>query len=192
VGCATPVIGAPVIVVLAGVSGSGKSTVGPLLAKRLNGTFADGDAFHPAANVAKMHAGVALTDADREPWLRAIEAWMDQRIAAGQTAVMACSALRRDFRDALRAGRPQVRLVLLDISREVAAARLAARHGHFFPAGLLDSQLRDLEPPAPGEPVLVVNADQPPGQIVTTITTRLRNPGAAYRGGRGRTARPEV
>jgi gluconokinase len=168
---------AAVIVVLAGVSGSGKSTVGPLLAEQLNGMFADGDAFHPAANVAKMHAGVPLTDADREPWLRAIEAWLDQRIAAGQTAVLACSALRRHYRDALRAGRPQVRLVLLNVSHEVAVARVVARHGHFFPRSLLDSQFRDLEPPAPDEPVLVVDADQPPAQIVADITAALRTAG---------------
>jgi gluconokinase len=165
---------AAVIVVLAGVSGSGKSTVGRLLAERLNGRFADGDAFHSAANVAKMHAGVPLTDADREPWLRAIEAWIDQRISAGQSAVVACSALRRGFRDALRAGRPQVRLVLLDVSREVVVARLTARHGHFFPGNLLDSQLRDLEPPGPDEPVLVVDADQPPVQIVADIIAGLQ------------------
>ncbi|HEX4062978.1 MAG TPA: gluconokinase [Streptosporangiaceae bacterium] len=165
-----------VIVVLAGVSGSGKSTVGPLLAERLNGIFVDGDAFHPAANVAKMHAGVPLTDADREPWLRAIEAWLDQRISAGQTAVVACSALRRGFRDALRAGRPQVRLVLLNISHEAAVARLTARHGHFFPSSLLDTQFRDLEPPAPTEPVLVVDAGQPPAQIVADIAGDLRAP----------------
>jgi gluconokinase len=168
---------AAVIVVLAGVSGSGKSTVGPLLAERLNGTFADGDAFHPATNVAKMRAGLPLTDADREPWLRAIEAWVDQRISAGQTAVLACSALRRGFRDALRAGRPRVRLVLLNVSREVAAARLAARHGHFFPDSLLDSQFRALEPPAPAEPVLIVDADQPAALVVADIIAGLRPAG---------------
>ncbi|MGH3158225.1 MAG: gluconokinase [Streptosporangiaceae bacterium] len=160
---------ATLIVVVAGVSGSGKSTVGALLAERLHAVFADGDSFHPAANVAKMHAGVPLTDADRQPWLSAIGAWMDDRIAAGDRAVVACSALRRAYRDALLAGRPTARLVFLMVSPEVAAARLAARHGHFFPAGLLDSQFRDLEPPAPDENVLVVDADQPPARLAADI-----------------------
>jgi gluconokinase len=162
-----------VIVVLAGVSGSGKSTAGPLLAERLPGVFADGDAFHSAANVAKMHAGVPLSDADRAPWLHAIGAWMDQRIIAGEQAVVACSALRRAYRDALLAGRPAVRLVFLNVSREVAAARLAVRTGHFFPARLLDSQFRELEPPADDENVLAVDADQPIGKLVDAIASLL-------------------
>lgn len=164
---------AAVIIVLAGVSGSGKSTVGALLAGRLHGVFADGDAFHSAASVAKMHAGVPLTDADRAPWLRAIETWMDQRIAAGEPAVVACSALRRAYRDALLAGRPAARLVLLNVSHEVASARLAARHGHFFPARLLDSQFRDLELPAAGENVLTVDADRPLTRLGDDILGRL-------------------
>jgi gluconokinase len=164
---------APLIVVVAGVSGSGKSTVGTLLAGRLYAVFADGDAFHPAANVAKMRAGVPLTDADRQPWLSAIEAWMDERIAAGDRAVLACSALRRVYRDALLSGRPAVRLVFLMVSREVAVARLAARPGHFFPPSLLDSQFRALEPPAPDENVLAVDADQPPTRLTTDILGRL-------------------
>jgi gluconokinase len=158
---------------VAGVSGSGKSTAGALLAERLHGVFADGDAFHSAANVAKMHAGVPLTDADRAPWLRAIEAWMDQRVTAGGQAVVACSALHRAYRDALLAGRPTARLVFLNVSREVAAARLTARPGHFFPAALLDSQFRDLEPPAADEHVLTVDADQPVARLVDDIVARL-------------------
>jgi len=165
-----------VIVVVAGVSGSGKSTVGELLAGRLHAVFADGDSFHPAANVAKMHAGVPLTDADRAPWLRAIGAWMDERISAGEPAVIACSALRRAYRDALLAGRPAARLVFLMVSHQAAAARLAARHGHFFPASLLESQFRALEPPGETEGVLVVNADRPAGQLVGDIACRLGIP----------------
>jgi carbohydrate kinase (thermoresistant glucokinase family) len=114
-----------------------------------------------------------LTDEDRGPWLTAIEDWMDQRISAGESAVVACSALKRAYRDALRAGRPGVLVVFLAISRESAAARLAARHGHFFPQGLLDSQFRDLEPPTPAEPVLVANADRPPADLITAIIARL-------------------
>ena len=162
------------IVVLAGVSGSGKSTAGALLAERLHAVFADGDAFHSAASVAKMHAGIPLTDADRAPWLRAIGAWMDQRIAADEQAVVACSALRRVYRDALLAGRPTARLVFLNVSREVAAARLAARHGHFFPERLLESQFRDLEPSTGDEPnVLAVDAGQPLPQLVADILAHL-------------------
>jgi carbohydrate kinase (thermoresistant glucokinase family) len=163
-----------VIVVVAGVSGSGKSTVGALLASRLHWEFLDGDSLHSAASVAKMHAGVPLTDADRRPWLQAIEDWIDQRIAAGVPAVVACSALHRTYRQELLAGRPEVRLVLLMVSRAVAAARLAARHGHFFPAGLLDSQLRELEPPGPDEPVLVLDADRPCEELVAEIISRLQ------------------
>jgi gluconokinase len=169
---------AGVIVVVAGVSGSGKTTVGTLLAARMAAEFADGDTFHPAANVAKMRAGIPLTDADRRPWLHAIEAWMDQRIAAGTSAVVACSALHRAYRDELRRGRPSVRIVFLQISREMVAARLAARHGHFFPASLLDSQFGDLEPPDPAEPVLVADARPglPAPELVADIAVKLHLP----------------
>lgn len=162
------------IVVVAGVSGSGKTTVGALLAGRLHWEFLDGDSLHSAANIAKMHAGVPLTDADRRPWLRAIEDWMDQRRSAGASAVVACSALHRAYRAELLAGRPEVRLVFLMVSRAVVAARLAARHGHFFPAGLLDSQFRELEPPGPDEPVLVLDASRPAEDLVADIISRLQ------------------
>src|SRR5882724_1032143 len=142
------------IVIVAGVSGSGKSTVGELLAGRLGWRFADADQFHPAANVEKMRAGVPLTDEDRWPWLRTIGAWMDERIAAGQQAVVTCSALKRSYRDVLLAGRPQARMVFLAPDREVLARRLAARPGHFFPAQLLGSQFADLEPPQADERVV--------------------------------------
>ena len=161
------------IVIVAGVSGSGKSTVGAMLAGRLGWEFADGDSFHPAENVAKMKAGIPLTDADRWPWLRIIEDWMDERIAAGKSAVIACSALRRAYRDALLDGRPEARLVFLAISREVAAARLAMRHGHFFPAQLLDSQFRDLEPPDDTEHVIVIDAVRPPPGVIADIIAKL-------------------
>jgi gluconokinase len=144
------------IVIVAGVSGSGKSTVGALLAGRLDWRFADADEFHPAANVDKMRAGVPLTDEDRWPWLRAITAWMDERIAAGESAVVTCSALKRSYRDLLLDGRPQARMVFLALDREVLARRLAARHGHFFPEQLLGTQLTDLEPLQPDERVVTV------------------------------------
>ena len=144
------------IVIVAGVSGSGKSTVGALLAGRLGWRFADADEFHPAANVEKMRAGVPLTDEDRRPWLRAIAAWLDERIAAGEQAVITCSALKRSYRDLLLAGRPQARMVFLAPDREMLARRLAVRHGHFFPEELLGSQFTDLEPPQPDERVVTV------------------------------------
>jgi gluconokinase len=159
-----------VIVIVAGVSGSGKTTVGALLAGRLGWRFADGDDFHPAANVAKMRAGIALTDTDRRPWLRAIAAWMDERIERGEDAVVACSALRRRSRDLLLDGRPAARMVFLAVDREVLARRLAARHGHFFPEQLLSSQFDALEPPAPDERVLpVVPADTPAATVDSII-----------------------
>jgi gluconokinase len=145
-----------VILILAGVSGSGKTTVGTLLAARLRWPFADADGFHPAANIAKMREGVPLTDEDRWPWLRAIAAWMDERIARGESAVVTCSALKRAYRDLLLGGRPEARMVFLAPDRDLLARRLAARHGHFFPGQLLGTQLDALEPPQPGERVLTV------------------------------------
>ena len=159
-----------VIVIVAGVSGSGKTTVGALLAGRLGWRFADADDFHPAANVAKMRAGIPLTDTDRWPWLRAIAAWMDERIGQGEDAVLACSALKRSYRDELLDGRPAARMVFLAPDGEVLARRLAARHGHFFPEELLSSQFDALEPPAPDERVLtVVPADTPAATVEKVI-----------------------
>ncbi len=161
------------IIVVTGVSGSGKSTVGALLAEHLGGRFLDGDSLHPAANVAAMAAGQPLTDADRWPWLDAIGAWIDKQIQAGRTAVVACSALRRAYRDGLRAGRPGLRLVYLRGSAELIRSRLAGRTGHFFPASLLDSQLATLEEPTPDEGVLVLDIGPAPGQLVLEIEARL-------------------
>ena len=163
----------PVILIVAGVSGSGKTTVGALLAGRLRWPFADADTFHPEANVAKMRAGIPLTDADRQPWLRAITAWMDERIAAGQSAVVTCSALKRAYRDQLLAERPAATMVFLQVSREVLEQRLTSRHGHFFPEKLLDSQLAALEPPVPDERVQVVLAEGDPAQTAAKIIATL-------------------
>jgi len=161
------------IVLLAGVSGCGKSTVGQLLASRLDWPFIDGDSLHPAANIAKMRAGVPLTDEDRWPWLEAVTAVMDDHIAAGRSAVITCSALKRSYRDLLLTGRPTACLVFLDAGRDLLAARLAARHGHFFRADLLDSQLATLESPQPGERVLTVPAVGPADQVAGQIISRL-------------------
>ena len=158
------------IVIVAGVSGSGKTTVGALLAGRLGWAFADADDFHPAANIAKMHAGIPLTDEDRWPWLRLIAAWMDERIAHGESAVLACSALKRSYRDMLIDGRPEVQMVFLATDGQVLTRRLAARVGHFFPEQLLRSQLETLEPPGPDERVIrVVPADTPAGTVDAII-----------------------
>jgi gluconokinase len=161
------------IVLIAGVSGSGKSTVGGLLAARLGWPFADGDEFHPAANLAKMKAGIPLADADRGPWLAAIGAWMDERVAAGQSAVVACSALRRAYRDTLLGGRPAVRMVFLEVSHAEDVARLTARRGHFFPPALLDSQFAALEMPEDSERVTVLPAGSGPATLVGEIIDRL-------------------
>lgn len=170
------------IVVIGGVSGTGKTTVGVLLATRLNWLFADGDAFHPAASIAKMRAGVALTDADRWPWLRAIGGWMDERTAAGEPAVIACSLLKHAYRSLLLDRRPDARLAFLTASRELLQARLAARHGHFFSPRLLDSQLADLELPQPGANVLVLAADLPAARLADEITARWHLRAAAAAG----------
>ena len=162
------------IVVVAGVSGSGKTTVGSRLADRLGWPFTDADALHPAANIAKMRAGHPLSDADRKPWLETVGARIDAYTAAGQSAVLACSALKHSYREQLLAGRPGARMVFLDASREVLESRLRARHGHFFPAALLDSQLADLETPQPAEHVLVLEATTTPDQAVDEIIRRLQ------------------
>jgi gluconokinase len=132
------------VVVIMGVSGSGKTTIAALLAGRLQWEFEDGDWLHPAANVDKMHSGVALTDEDRRPWLQAIAAWIDQTRRAGRHGVVACSALKRRYRDVLIGARPDVRLVYLKGDEALIARRIAARHGHFMPAALLHSQFEAL------------------------------------------------
>jgi len=172
------------ILIVAGVSGSGKTTVGAMLAGRLQWRFADGDAFHPPANIAKMHAGIPLTDEDRRPWLRTIAAWMDERIAHGESAVMTCSALKCAYRDALLDGRPEARMIFLGVDRSELARRLAARHGHFFPEQLLDTQLGALEPPQPGESAVTVMASAAdPADTVAAIIAIMR-PGEGASQGR--------
>ncbi len=161
------------IVIMAGVSGSGKTTVGALLASRLGWRFADADGFHPAANVEKMRAGIPLTDDDRWPWLRAIAAWMDERIARSEPAVITCSALKRSYRDLLLDGRPEARMIFLAADRQLLARRLAARHGHFFPGRLLGTQFDALEPPQAGEPVLSVVPAHEPAATVEEIIALL-------------------
>jgi gluconokinase len=162
-----------VIVLVGGVAGSGKTTVGQLLAARLHWRFADADAFHPPANIAKMRSGVPLTDADRKPWLDAITAWISERAATGESAVAGCSALKQRYRDQLLDGHPEVRMAFLELSRELAHARLAARHGHFFTAALMDSQFAELEPPQEGPQLIVLDAAQTADRLIAEIIDRF-------------------
>lgn len=163
----------PCVLVVMGVSGSGKSTIADRLAQRLDWDFEDGDIFHPARNVAKMSAGQPLTDEDRRPWLQAIAEEIDRACEAGEHLVVACSALKRAYRDLLVHGRDDVRIVFLSGTLELIASRLAARKGHFMPPGLLASQFRTLEPPANSENPVTVSIDAPVEVIVDDIITRL-------------------
>src|ERR1700744_6687354 len=144
-----------------GVSGSGKSTIAKKLAERLHWSYEDGDQFHPASNVAKMHAGHPLTDEDRWPWLRAIAAEIDRACKAGEHLVIACSALKRAYRDILVHGRRDVRIVFLDGSQQLIASRLAKRTGHFMPPDLLPSQFRTLERPGLGGKPVTLSIEWP-------------------------------
>lgn len=156
------------------MSGSGKTTVGRLLAERLGWSYRDADEFHSPAARAAMSAGRALTDTDRDPWLNAVSAWMDHEIADRRPAVVTCSALKRAYRDRLRRGRPQVRLVYLHGAPELIRSRLAARRDHFFPAALLESQIAAFEEPEPDEHPLVVEIDRPPEAIVAELASLLQ------------------
>ncbi|PRY62461.1 MULTISPECIES: gluconokinase [Glycomyces] len=161
--------------VVMGVSGSGKSTVAELLADRLGWPFTEGDELHPAANIAKMSAGIPLTDADREPWLRIIRDRISAAASQGRSTVVTCSALRRAYRDILREADARVRFVHLDGSRELIGERLAHRGGHFMPPSLLDSQFAALEPLGPGEDGLVVNVADTPADIADQVLAFLEH-----------------
>jgi gluconokinase len=168
---------APIVVVM-GVSGVGKTTVGAALAHRLGWQFQEGDALHPPENVAKMHAGIPLNDEDRTPWLLAVAARIDKWRERGEAGVITCSALKRRYRDVImgdrRGGdRTGVRLVYLTAPPALIAQRLAARPGHFMPASLLASQLATLEPPEPDENALTVAMDAPVETIVEQLAVSL-------------------
>ena len=164
---------APVIVVVIGVSGSGKTTVAKLLATALFCQFQEGEALHPAGNVEKMRAGVALTDADRAPWLKKIAEVIDGWRNRGESAVLACSALKRSYRNIIIGDRPGVALVYLSGSQDLIRRRMAGRRGHFMPAALLDSQFAALEEPTPDERPIDVDVDREPTAIVAEIVDRL-------------------
>ena len=166
------------VIILMGVSGSGKTTIGQLLAQSLAWTFYDGDDFHPPANVEKMKHGTPLTDEDRWPWLRAIAGEIDRVCKAGQHAVIACSALKRAYRDILVHGRDDVRIVYLKGTPKLIGDRLAQRKGHFMPPGLLASQFKTLEPPETSENPVTVSIDASVETIVDDIVHQL-NPDPA-------------
>ena len=161
----------PVVLVLMGVSGSGKSTVAALLAGRLGWDLEEGDDLHPAANVAKMAAGHPLTDEDRWPWLARVAEWITRHVAEGRPGVITCSALKRSYRDVLRD--PHVVFVYLAGTRDEISARLAKRHGHFMPPSLLDSQFAALEVPGPDERALTIGINNSSRAIVDEIIDKL-------------------
>jgi carbohydrate kinase (thermoresistant glucokinase family) len=161
------------VIVLMGVSGTGKTTVGKALAARLGWTFQEGDDFHPAENIAKMRAGHPLDDADRAPWPARTRAWIDAELAAGRCGVIASSALKAAYRRALGIGRPGVVLVWLKGARDLIAERIARRRGHFMPPSLLASQFAALQPPTPAEHPIVVDVAPPVAVQVDTIVAAL-------------------
>ena len=167
------ITGPPILVVM-GVAGTGKSTLAGLLAERLNWELQEGDDLHPPANVAKMSAGIPLDDQDRWPWLDAIAAWIDDTRRAGRHGVIACSALKRSYRDVLIGDRTDVRLVYLRGDETLIARRIATRHEHFMPRSLLHSQFDALEEPGPDESPVIVSIEPEPREIVAQILSALR------------------
>jgi len=169
----------PKVIIVMGMSGSGKTTIAQALAKRTGFADDDGDDYHPAANIEKMTAGIPLTDADRLPWLQAIAEAIDNYADNDTPVIIACSALKRAYRDLLVHGRKDVRIVYLEGPASLIARRLTHRSGHFMPPGLLKSQIDALEPPKPDEHILTVNIDAPVERIVDHIIAALHLPDIA-------------
>jgi carbohydrate kinase (thermoresistant glucokinase family) len=161
------------VLVLMGVSGCGKTTVAELVARAHGVAFQEGDALHPPANVAKMSAGHPLTDEDRRPWLRAIAAVIDTWLAAGQSGLVTCSALKRAYRDILIGVRQGVRLVYLRGDKSLIAERMARRRGHFMPPALLDSQFATLEEPGADENPVVLDIRHTPDELARQVAALL-------------------
>lgn len=168
-----PVSSPVTCVVVMGVSGVGKSTTAELIAERLGWPMAEADRFHPQANIDKMTASIALTDADRIPWLHAIRDWISERAAAGESVVVTCSALKRAYRDVLRQADARVRFVYLHTTAGVVQRRIAGRSGHFMPPALLGSQFADLEPLEADEDGVVVDPRASPGEVTETALASL-------------------
>jgi gluconokinase len=166
-------IASPVVLVVMGVSGCGKTTVAAILAGRLDWSFEEGDALHPQANIDKMHAGHPLTDEDRVPWLEKVADWVDERLDAGENGLITCSALKRSYRDLINRRGAGVMFVYLAGSRATIAARLVARQGHFMPPSLLDSQFADLQEPSAQEPAIRIDIGPAPAAIAATIIQTL-------------------
>jgi gluconokinase len=171
----------PLAVVLMGVSSSGKSTTGLLLSELLGWPFRDADSFHPAANIAKMSRGIPLEDSDRWPWLDAIAAWIDENLAAHQSVLVSCSALKKSYRRRLVRDRADVRLVFLQGSFALLGKRMAERRDHFMPLSLLQNQFEVLEAPSPEENALVVSVALPVERVAQTIIVELGLKGRAQR-----------
>lgn len=169
----SPPIPQPVVLVVMGVSGCGKTTVAALLAGRLGWPFEEGDALHPPANIEKMKAGHPLDDNDRAPWLEKVADWVGERLDAGGSGLITCSALKRSYRDTIDRRGSGVVFVYLHGSYETIAARLAARHGHFMPTKLLDSQFADLQEPGADEPAIRVDVGPAPSEIADTVIKML-------------------
>lgn len=164
----------PNVLVIMGVSGSGKSTIAELLARKLGWPFRDADEFHPRANVEKMKRGVPLTDDDRWPWLHAIAAFIDETRARGEHAIVTCSALKRAYRRIIIGERRDVRLVYLKGGQALISSRLASRHGHFMPPSLLQSQFDALEEPGADERPITVTIEPGPDEVASRILAELR------------------
>ncbi len=165
----------PLVAVVMGVSGSGKTTVAAALAARMGWAYQEGDGLHPQANVDKMHGGTPLTDADRWPWLHRIAEVIDEWRAAGRSGVLSCSALKRAYRDIIVGARPDVALIYLRGSKPLIARRMAARHEHFMPTALLNSQFATLEEPTADENPIVLSIDERPSELVDDALAGLRS-----------------
>ena len=162
------------IVVIFGVSGVGKTTVGKLVANDLGWKFYDSDDFHPQSNIEKMHRGQGLTDEDRRPWLERLGEQIKKSLSANENAVLACSALKKKYRDELRLS-PEVKFVFLRAGREQVRSQLQNRHGHFFDPALLESQFADLEEPSPGEDAIRVDVGGEPRDVANRVEIILRD-----------------